>query len=628
MVTLNNRQTQILNLLEQKADYITISYISDFFAVSSRTVRTDLDHIEELLKMYDSFIERKPRAGIKLILKRGQYVQSFVNEHELNTYSSEERIDTIILLMVVKGKVTIEELAQDIQVSKNTLSQDFKLVVEKLSQYDISVSKKVYHGITIDEKEEKIRAAFFSIYNKSSRALRKIIRNKLLDVTGITQSSIIEKIEELEQKVGTLYSQESIEELESMILLSICRSKRGFKVKYTEDERKVLEKRREFIILRRLIDLEDDELCYLLKIADGSRRAIGGEANSITEEILDELCKTLNIDRIRDLEFTSQIAMHLKVAISRIQNNLVIENPILDEIKYKMSFIYKITAQILNEKKELIGVSFPEEEIAYIAMYFDAIFEKSIKEQFDSKILVVCNGGLATSSLLKARINSMIPEAEVRSICRISDVEKVLAQEHIDFIVTTIPIVVNCYQVIKVNALLSAEDIEKIKKEIYEKRHSKKFKYLSKAVKTFEESEMSKLFPEKLVQFEVETKDWKVAIILAVKPLLDANKITKHYSKEIIKVVETLGTYMVFIPGIAFVHAPAEHVIENSMSLLVLEEEINFGSGNEVPVKAIVVLANKTENMYLVNLVNILTKNENISKFKNAKNYDEIVDIK
>ncbi|MGB5824802.1 MAG: BglG family transcription antiterminator [Proteocatella sp.] len=627
MVTLNNRQKQILNLLEKKADYITISYISEFFDVSPRTVRNDLDNIEELLKKHDSRIERKPRAGIKLILKRGKYVQNFLNENDLSNYSSEERVLIIILLVVIKGKATIEELAQDIQVSKNTLVQDFKLVVDKLSQYDISVSKKVYHGITIDEKEEKVRAAFFSIYNKSGKMLKQIIKNKLLGITGITQSSIIEKIEQLEQKFGTLYSQESIEELECMILLSMCRSKLGFKVQYTEDERQYLGKRREFEILRGLMDLDDDELCYLLKIADGSRRAIGGEANSITEEILDELCETLNIDRIRDLEFTSQIAMHLKVAISRIQNNLVIENPILDEIKYKMSFIYKITEQILNGKKELIGVSFPEEEIAYIAMYFDAVFEKSIKEQFDSKILVVCNGGLATSSLLKARINSMIPEAEITSICRLSDVEKVLAQENIDFIVTTIPITVNGYLVIRVNALLSPEDIDKIKKEIYEKRHSKKFKYHSKAVKTFEESEMSKLFPEKLVQFEVETKDWKIAIKLAVKPLLDAKKITKYYSKEIIKVVESLGNYMVFIPGIAFVHAPAEHVIENSMSLLLLEEEINFGSSKEVPVKAIVVLANKTENMYLVNLVNILTKNDNISKFKNAKSYDEIADI-
>lgn len=84
---------------------------------------------------------------------------------------------------------------------------------------------------------------------------------------------------------------------------------------------------------------------------------------------------------------------------------------------------------------------------------------------------------------------------------------------------------------------------------------------------------------------------------------------------------------MVFIPKVAFVHATPDNVLENSMALLTLKSEIQFGSKNKVPVKAMVVLANKTENMNLVNLLEIITKGDNIEKFKNAANYDEIKSI-
>ena len=47
----------------------------------------------------------------------------------------------------------------------------------------------------------------------------------------------------------------------------------------------------------------------------------------------------------------------------------------LEEIKYKMSFIYDITEKILSRYESVLKVKFPKFEIAYIAMYFNALFE-------------------------------------------------------------------------------------------------------------------------------------------------------------------------------------------------------------------------------------------------------------
>ncbi|WP_024614896.1 BglG family transcription antiterminator [Clostridium sp. Ade.TY] len=627
MITLNKRQKDILKFLELKKTYTKLDEIAKNFDVSPRTVRNDLSAIEELLVNSEVTLERKPRLGIRLILNEDQYVEKLIEKIDYNVYSSDERITIIILLLIIKGRVTIEELANDVGVSKNTLVQDFRQVVDKLKEYDINVLKKVYHGITINDNEEKIRNVFFSIFSKLNNELKSDIKSRIEEYIQIESSVIKSKLTEIEVDIGTLYSEESFEELEMIILLSTIRYKNGFKVQYKYEDKKYLLERREFNILKEILHMEEDEMCYLLKIIDGLRRTIGGEVDNITKEILDELCSVLKIDCRNDLEFTSQISMHLKVAIHRIKNNLVIENPMLEEIKYKMSFIYRITEDILSKKENIIGVKFPEEEIAYMAMYFDAIFERNIKSNFTYRILIVCNGGLATSSLLKARINAMLPEVEISSICRMRDLDNVLKSQEIDFIVSTIPIKVDDYKVIKVNPILDSTDAEKIKNEIYNKRYEKNCKYLIDAVKGKSKADIEKLFPEKFTKFNLEINDWKEAIEVAAEPLLKEKKINKNYTTEIINVVETLGNYMVFIPKIAFVHATPDNVLENSMSLLTLKSELKFGSNNKVPVKAIVVLANKNQNMNLVNLINILTKDDNIEKFKNCNSYDEFKNI-
>ena len=318
--------------------------------------------------------------------------------------------------------------------------------------------------------------------------------------------------------------------------------------------------------------------------------------------------------------------MHLNVAIYRMKNNLVINNPMLEEIKYKMSFIYGITEKILNNKKDIIGVEFPDAEIAYMAMYFGTIFEKYAKGNFSATVLLVCNGGLATSSLLKSRMNLMMPEVKIDSICRLKDIDNSL-HEDIDFIISTVPLNRSDYKVIEVNPLLESGDSQKIKSEIYTRWYEKNCQYLADKVKNEDENDLSKIIPEKYAQFEKSIEDWREAIEIAAKPLVKDKKINKSYINDSIRVIETLGNYMMFIPEIAFVHATPENVLENAVSVLNLKNQIEFGSKNKSMVKTIVVLANKEENKNLINLTNILTKNDNIKKFKEAKKYEDIKSI-
>ncbi|WP_312287284.1 BglG family transcription antiterminator [Terrisporobacter sp.] len=636
MIVLNKRQINIIDFLQNSSEWTTIENIAKVFDVSVRTIRNDLDCIKTLLKDCDAKLERKPKVGVKLIIKKGESIDHILKGYKNKLYSPEERALMIALILMIKGNATIEELSEDIEVSKNTLVNDLKLAEAKLKEFDISISKKSYHGTFIEENnDEKLGDAFLKLYSRLSEGQDKEIYKWLYKYSNINEEYIKTIIEAVEEEKSIQYTEESLEELEIILLFTLSRVLNNQEIKLdTNDNYENSEFKTFKNIIEKVIDkkIHNDKIEYLLKIFKGAKIAKDfnlnkeEKINKITSEVLSELYTMLNIEVDSDAEFIRQMQLHLEIAIYRVENNLVINNPLLEEIKYKMSFIYGITEEILSKKKDIIGVEFPEAEIAYMAMYFGTIFEKYAKGNFSANVLVVCNGGLATSSLLKSRMNLMIPEIKIQSICRLKDVDDYLNKE-IDFIVSTVPLQIEDYKVIQVNPLLESGDSQKIKSEIYSIWYEKNCKYLADKVKNENESDLTKIILEKYAQFEQSIEDWREAIEIAAKPLIKDKKIEKAYVNDSIRVIETLGNYMMFIPEIAFVHATPENVIENAVSILNLKNPIDFGSKNKSTVKTIVVLANKEENKNLINLTNILIKDDNIKKFKNAKSYEDLKSI-
>lgn len=636
MIVLNKRQINIIDFLKNSSEWITIENIAKVFDVSVRTIRNDLDCINTLLKDCDAKLERKPKVGVKLIIKKGESIDCILKGYKNKLYSPEERALMIALILMIKGNATIEELSEYIEVSKNTLVNDLKLSEAKLKEFDISISKKSYHGTFIEENnDEKLGDAFLKLYSSLSEGQDEEIYKWLYKYSNINEEYIKTIIEAVEEEKNIQYTEESLEELEIILLFTLSRVlnnqeiKRDINNNDKESEFKTLKNSIEKVIDKKI---HNDKIEYLLKIFRGAKIAKDfnlkkeEKINKITSEVLSELYTMLNIEVDSDAEFIRQMQLHLEIAIYRVENNLVINNPLLEEIKYKMSFIYGITEEILSKKKDVIGVDFPEAEIAYMAMYFGTIFEKYAKGNFSANVLVVCNGGLATSSLLKSRMNLMIPEIKIQSICRLKDVNDYI-NEKIDFIVSTVPLQIEDYKVIQVNPLLESGDSQKIKSEIYSIWYEKNCKYLADRVKNENESDLTKIILERYAQFEQSIEDWREAIEIAAKPLIKDGKIEKAYVNDSIRVIETLGNYMMFIPEIAFVHATPENVKENAVSILNLKNPIDFGSKNKSTVKTIVVLANKEENKNLINLTNILIKDDNIKKFKNAKSYEDLKNI-
>lgn len=637
MITLNERQNSILKYLYNKKDYTTINEISKEFKVSVRTIRYDLDNIEYMLKDNDKIsLVRTPRYGIKLEFKGKRDILTFSSIFDCVEINSPEDRVIFIAINLLIGNSKVEELANMLSISKNTVVSDLKKAKEILNNLRINVISKAYVGTCIEGDEEDVRYAFINLYYKISNADNYKLLKMIIDDFDSVKNDIEERIHKVENKLSLEYSDTSFKELIIIIMYCFMRMGEYSNFNYSEEYIHEKEQEEEFEAIQyAFADKTEDkkEICYLMKwfksakvmsfINDKSDVKMDGN-KYLAMRIIEDMEKYTGIDYSNDFDFVNSVVMHFSVAMYRMQNNFKIENPLKEDIKMRLGIIYQITEDVMKKYESEIGVEFPDDEVSYMAMHFGAAFERKTQEIFDTKALIVCNSGLATAGLLSARMEVMLPQIQVEGVCRLNNLEEELKNKDVDIIISTVPIRNTDIEYVEVNPMLNIDDVLKLKKLAFNNVYEKSSEYLVSKYKGDKVSSVAEIIKKSNAAFLYDADNWRDAIAEASKPLIKSGDIKEEYVDDMIKAIEDLGTYMVFIPEIAFVHASNKNVVNNAVSMLTLKNEIYFGDNSEVRIKSIVVLANKDENKNLIELINILTKNNNAEKFKNAEKYFDL----
>lgn len=82
---LTERQLQLVKYLQECDGYTTAGKLAEVFHVSSRSIRNDLDAVQYYLKGLPVEIERTPRLGVRLIVKRDLISQAFISAMRLKS---------------------------------------------------------------------------------------------------------------------------------------------------------------------------------------------------------------------------------------------------------------------------------------------------------------------------------------------------------------------------------------------------------------------------------------------------------------------------------------------------------------------------------------------------------------
>jgi PTS system ascorbate-specific IIA component len=142
---------------------------------------------------------------------------------------------------------------------------------------------------------------------------------------------------------------------------------------------------------------------------------------------------------------------------------------------------------------------------------------------------------------------------------------------------------------------------------------------------------LEKLLSREFIKLNIECGTWKEAIFEGAHLLIEKDTIEYSYIDAIFKNFTTIGPYMVIAPGIVLSHArPEDGVNKLSMSLITLNDGVNFGSELNDPVKLVVTLAAENNISHLTvleDLMDLFSDTEDMIVIMNSTDIEEVMEI-
>ena len=136
---------------------------------------------------------------------------------------------------------------------------------------------------------------------------------------------------------------------------------------------------------------------------------------------------------------------------------------------------------------------------------------------------------------------------------------------------------------------------------------------------------------QETIRVKLKLKDWQEAGKVAGDLLVKTGSIKPEYIKAMLNTVIDQGPYIVIAPGIAMFHArPEDGVNSIGLSLITLEDGVNFNAGKKDPVKLVFALAAIDNNSHLEllsDLIRLLRDKETQEKMITADSVEQLVKL-
>src|SRR5699024_75558 len=138
------------------------SHLAHLNNVTSRTIREDVREINEIIGTLGGTIRPVMGKGYELDILDSDIFKMFIqslNEGERSVaYTHEERTSNIICSLLLSSKyIKMDDLADELFISKSTLQSDMKQVKAILSDYHLEIVSKPGYGIKVSGTEMNLR---------------------------------------------------------------------------------------------------------------------------------------------------------------------------------------------------------------------------------------------------------------------------------------------------------------------------------------------------------------------------------------------------------------------------------------------------------------------------------------
>ncbi|PFJ02858.1 BglG family transcription antiterminator [Priestia megaterium] len=652
---LDKRSTAVLQVLLQAATFISVQELMKQFQVSRRTIYYDIEKINDWLCQQElEFVQYTYGKGFFLNDQaKDQVAKQFSHVMPSAYLSVEDRQIYVALMCILRGgKIGTQQLMDETEVSRNTVLQDIKDLKNKWAKKGISLTYSYKDGYEVKGSESDIRNLLYIHITELLSQHQEELLKRVMKV-DYEYSLIYNWLVECEDKLGMAFTDKMLTQLAYMLTCCIQRigGKRYVDALITRKEE--LEKTRQYKALKEIesvlgFDFPPHEKHYLATVLLSAKVNVVNQADSddwirsIVKEMVSRFqayaCVVFE-DRNR---LEQNLYIHLKTAYYRLLYNIHLPNPMLSAIQTKYQDIVELTKKALLPLENSLQTRINEDEISYFALHFGGWMKKQEGRQKQKRIVIVCANGIGTSRMLQYQLEQLLTDAELIGPMTVRDYEQF--KETYDLVITTTPLKKRM-NVMLVNPILTDDEkqrlidlVEPASSQLTTqaimgiiKQHANiqdepallanlklVIQQSKKMVREDKKPMLHEVLQEPFLQLTDSADDWKSAVRLAAKPLLNYEYIEPSYVEAMIKSVERLGPYIVIAPKVALPHArPEQGVNRVGMSMLRLKEPVYFSTEKQHGAQLIIVLAatdNETHLKALSQLSMMLSENDNIDK--------------
>ena len=632
---MRKRSTEILEkLILSNSKSMEVKKLITTYRISLKTLRTDVNEINDFLleaKMSPTKLNEKEK--LILLEKDIMKIQDRLNHMDTYSYkmSREERqIYIIAELLMSQDYITMQNLAKKLNVSRNTILNDFETVKDYCLAFNVNVLMKSSKGIKIECDQKDRNNLLMQIFHDleddymEKSFFHQLIQRKL--GMKIPLEMIKEDLREYMEQQHMLVSDRVFSYVSIYLFVILNRKinkKRRTVEKLTGDtasdnllnwfadkyevsinKNDVKDfgrymKQHDFNISSEQKEINDVELygiiVYFLQMV-GEDIECSLQSDTVLIESLLEHIRTLKNWEDYDFEMT-------------LSDELPIPKEILEKTIEKNSIILE----------RYLGYPLTKEMKESIMIHICAAFVRNLEYLNLLEVLIVCPGSMATGKYLEAQVKNYF-DFRVAAVIPSRDVEEFLKSNKIDFVISTVNVRSESVPCVKVQAQLTMNDINAIQNIAFllgrkENKSENESRYVEQnfldVMKTFLEkldaSKRDEFFDEVYALMETKIQStgksilaqmldpskimikqekitWEQGILQAADILEKKGCVGSDYGKKAVENVKEYGDYIIISKGIALAHAGKKeaHVYKDGLSLVMCPEGIEFTEGNIV----------------------------------------------
>jgi len=449
----NQRLAQLFEMLQNET--LPQDELAQRLSVSTRTVRADITALNAMLGDHGAQFVLSRGNGYQLKIDDPSRYQLLQDAHPRMLRiprTGPERVHYLVVRFLTSAfSLKLEDLADEWFVSRATLQSDMAEVREWFHRYRLTLETRPRHGMKLFGSEMAIRACLTDLLWQLAQQdnLNPLVTEVALN------AGVPEQLAAVLHETFTRHHIRLTDEGELFLRLygavTVRRISEGYPLpEFNAEEvaENVRDAARDIAsAIARLADktLAPSEVTWLgVHIAARQVQEISPSAINADDEealvnyILRYINTHYNYNLLDDAQLHADLLTHIKTMITRVRYQIMIPNPLLDNIKQHYPMAWDMTLAAVSSWGKYTPYVISENEIGFLVLHIGVGLERhyNIGYQRQPRVILVCDAGNAMVRMIEAVLQRKYPQIEVTRVLTLREYEQCESISE-DFVIST-----------------------------------------------------------------------------------------------------------------------------------------------------------------------------------------------